>query len=44
MGLFDIVQTEGIHCVINEIKGLRVALFSFVYPFQDYNASLECRF
>ena len=37
MGLFDDVQTEGIHCVINEIKGLRVALFSFVYPFQDYN-------
>lgn len=37
VGLFDGVQTEGIHCVINEIMGLRVALFSFVYPFQDYN-------
>ena len=37
IGLFDGPQTEGIHCVIKEIKGIRVALFSFVYPFQDYN-------
>lgn len=37
IGLFDGGQTEGIHCVIKEIKGLRLALFSFVYPFQDYN-------
>ena len=36
LGLFDSGQTDEIHCVIKEVKGLRLALFSFVYPFQDY--------
>ena len=37
IGLINEGQTKGPHCVIKEIKGLRLALFSFVYPFQDHN-------
>lgn len=37
IGLFGGGQTESTHCVIQEIKGLRLAIFSFVYPFYDYN-------
>ena len=37
VGLFDVHEEEGVHCVIQEMKGLRIAIFSFVYPFDDYN-------
>ena len=37
VGLFNGNDFEGTHCVIKEVKGIRLALFSFVYPFEDYN-------